>query len=58
MSFDPDKVNVSGVPTLSAFMMANTGDQDLTMLMTAIQLSCKAITRAVRKAGEPVFDCW
>ncbi|CAM9591586.1 unnamed protein product [Discosporangium mesarthrocarpum] len=50
-SFDPDKVNVSGEPTLSSFIMARTGDHQLAMLMNAIQLSCKAITRAVRKAG-------
>ena len=37
--------------TLSRFIMEQTKDRDLTILMNALQLSCKYITRAVRKAG-------
>lgn len=49
---DPDNVTHPKTPTLSSFVMKATGDQELAILMQAIQLSCKAITRAVRKAGE------
>jgi len=37
--------------TLIRHIMSSTKDTDLAILMTAIQLSCKVITRAVRKAG-------
>ena len=37
--------------TLSRFIMEQTKDRDMTILMNALQLSCKYITRAVRKAG-------
>lgn len=49
---DPDQVNKSVTPTLSAFVMRSTGDQELAILMHNIALCCKSITRAVRKAGE------
>jgi len=39
------------VTTLSRFIMEQTKDRDMTILMNALQLSCKYITRAVRKAG-------
>ena len=50
---DPDQVDKSSTPTLSAFVMRSTGDQELAILMHNIALCCKSITRAVRKAGEP-----
>ena len=37
--------------TLTSFIMSLTGDREMAILMNAIQLSCKLITRAVRKAG-------
>mmetsp|Transcript_40995 Transcript_40995/g.67144 ORF Transcript_40995/g.67144 Transcript_40995/m.67144 type:complete len:341 (+) Transcript_40995:46-1068(+) len=37
--------------TLTRHIMASTRDADMAILMSAIQLSCKVITRAVRKAG-------
>lgn len=49
---DPDNVTTAQTPTLSAFIMRSTGDHELALLTHAIQLACKAITRAVRKAGE------
>jgi len=39
------------VTTLSRFIMEQTKDRDLTILMNALQLSCKYINRAIRKAG-------
>ena len=49
---DPDRVDRARTPNLSSFIMKSTGDHELAMLMNAIALACKAITRAVRKAGE------
>lgn len=49
---DPDQVDLSSTPTLSAFVMKITGDHELAILMHNIALACKSITRAVRKAGE------
>lgn len=49
---DPDQVDQASTPTLSAFVMKSTGDHELAILMHSIALCCKAITRAVRKAGE------
>jgi len=37
--------------TLSAFIMTETKDLEMTILMNAMQLACKLIARAVRKAG-------
>ncbi len=37
--------------TLSSFIIRHTQDKDLAILMSAIAISCKSITRAVRKAG-------
>ncbi|CAM9216752.1 unnamed protein product [Chrysoparadoxa australica] len=51
MNADPDKVDGAEALTLTSFIMSTTGDQQLSLLMHAIALSCKAITRAVRKAG-------
>ncbi|CAN0061172.1 unnamed protein product [Ectocarpus fasciculatus] len=48
---DPDRVDQTSTPTLSAFVMRSTGDQELAILMHSIGLCCKSITRAVRKAG-------
>ncbi|CAM9163425.1 unnamed protein product [Phaeothamnion confervicola] len=51
-AFDPDDVkNDFEHLTLSSFIMMETRDPNLALLMNAIQLSCKSITRAVRKAG-------
>lgn len=47
-SDDVDTVNYA---TLSRFVMANTADQELTILMGAMALACKATARACRKAG-------
>mmetsp|Transcript_16589 Transcript_16589/g.21957 ORF Transcript_16589/g.21957 Transcript_16589/m.21957 type:complete len:346 (-) Transcript_16589:281-1318(-) len=37
--------------TMTRFIMSDIRDADLAILMSAITLSCKVITRAVRKAG-------
>jgi fructose-1,6-bisphosphatase I len=37
--------------TVTNFIMSATRDREMAILMNAIQLSCKLITRAVRKAG-------
>ena len=37
--------------TLQRFIMTHTKDSELTLLMSSIQMACKAIARAVRKAG-------
>ena len=37
--------------TLSSFIMSETKDLEMTILMNAVQLSCKLIARACRKAG-------
>mmetsp|Transcript_7678 Transcript_7678/g.18730 ORF Transcript_7678/g.18730 Transcript_7678/m.18730 type:complete len:358 (-) Transcript_7678:173-1246(-) len=37
--------------TLSSFIMESTRDRDLALLMTAMEIACKNIARAVRKAG-------
>jgi hypothetical protein len=52
-NFDPDDVTHDQENiTLTSFIMRQTRDHNLAILMNAIQLSCKSITRAVRKAGE------
>jgi len=38
-------------PTLSSYIMEVTKDMEMTILMNAMQLACKLIARAVRKAG-------
>lgn len=38
-------------PTLNRFVMANSHDHDLVILMNAIATSCKLITSAVQRAG-------
>jgi hypothetical protein len=50
-SIDVDSVLVEQAPTLTSFITAQTKDHELAILMNALQLSCKSITRAVRKAG-------
>ena len=45
-----DQFNVD-VSTLNRFVMANTRDPDLVILMNAIATSCKLITSAVQRAG-------
>lgn len=37
--------------TLSSFIMVETKDLEMTIMMNAMQLACKLIARAVRKAG-------
>jgi len=37
--------------TLSSYIMTTTKDMEMTILMNAMQLACKLIARAVRKAG-------
>ena len=49
-------MNLSPIPTqdaltLSRFVMANTHDHDLVILLNAIATSCKLITSAVQRAG-------
>ncbi|KAJ1637874.1 cytosolic fructose-1,6-bisphosphatase [Pavlovales sp. CCMP2436] len=46
-----DEVDEVNYKTLSRFVMANTADQELTILMNAIAVACKATARACRKAG-------
>jgi len=48
---DPDQVNISELPTLTAFFQHTANDTDLTLVMNSTALACKAIARAVRKAG-------
>jgi len=38
-------------PTLARYVMANTRDHEMVILMTAISTSCKLIASAVRRAG-------
>jgi len=38
-------------PTLASFVMRNTKDPELVILMNAIALSCKQIATAVKRAG-------
>ena len=37
--------------TLTSFCLEHAADKELAILMNSIQLSCKFISRAVRKAG-------
>eukprot|EP00306_Pavlova_sp_CCMP459_P008781 CAMPEP_0185160854 /NCGR_PEP_ID=MMETSP1139-20130426/4043_1 /TAXON_ID=298111 /ORGANISM="Pavlova sp., Strain CCMP459" /LENGTH=358 /DNA_ID=CAMNT_0027726073 /DNA_START=68 /DNA_END=1144 /DNA_ORIENTATION=- len=46
-----DDVDTVNYKTLSRFVMANTADQELAILMGALALACKATARACRKAG-------
>ena len=43
--------NQKNAPTLAGFVMKNTKDKDLVILMNAIALSCKQIATAVKRAG-------
>jgi fructose-1,6-bisphosphatase I len=46
-----DSVTTSDYPTLSRFIMSQTHDQELTILLNALALACKATARACNKAG-------
>ena len=45
------RAHIQNAPTLSGFVMKNTKDKDLVILMNAIALSCKQIATAVKRAG-------
>ncbi|CAE7747451.1 CFBP1 [Symbiodinium sp. KB8] len=46
-----DSVSVSQFPTLTRYVMAKTHDNELAILLMALQLACKATSRACNKAG-------
>uniref|UniRef100_A0A7S3YYF7 Fructose-1,6-bisphosphatase, cytosolic n=3 Tax=Lotharella globosa TaxID=91324 RepID=A0A7S3YYF7_9EUKA len=46
-----DNVVEADRTTLSSFIMMQTKDPDLALLMTSMEIACKGIARAVRKAG-------
>jgi fructose-1,6-bisphosphatase I len=46
-----DMVSVAEFPTLRRYIMARTGDHELSILLMAITLACKATARACNKAG-------
>jgi len=46
-----DSVSVSQFPTLNRYIMGKTGDKELAILLMALQLACKATSRACNKAG-------
>lgn len=48
---DPDSVDKVAPANLTQFVMQHSGDQELAMMMSAMAMACKGITRAVRKAG-------
>jgi len=49
---DPDHVHMpEDRQTLSQFIASLTKDHELAMLMTSMQMACKGIARAVKKAG-------
>lgn len=52
-----DDVDTVNYKTLNRFVMANTADQELTILMSAIAMACKATARACRKAGIGMAPC-
>ena len=47
-----DEAKASDLVTLTRFLLAEKNDHEMTMLMQSIQLACKVIASAVRKAGE------
>jgi len=52
MMTDPDAVGLlEHRRTLSQFIASKTKDHELAMLMTTMQMACKGIARAVKKAG-------
>ena len=46
-----DEAKASDLVTLTRFLLAEKNDHEMTMLMQSIQLACKVIASAVRKAG-------
>lgn len=46
-----DMVSVAEFPTLRRYIMARTGDTELSILLMAMTLACKATARACNKAG-------
>ena len=47
----------TNIVTLTSWTLKQKAtDKELALLMNAIQLSCKFIARAVRKAGAPLFS--
>jgi fructose-1,6-bisphosphatase I len=46
-----DMVSVAQFPTLQRYIMARTGDHELSLLLMALTLACKATSRACAKAG-------
>merc|ERR1712216_224944 len=52
MQNDPDVVDrAEARMTLSQFITSKTRDHELAMLLTSMQMACKGIARAVKKAG-------
>jgi fructose-1,6-bisphosphatase I len=46
-----DSVTASQFPTLTRYVLHRTGDQELAVAIMALQLACKATSRACAKAG-------
>ncbi|CAK0830096.1 unnamed protein product [Prorocentrum cordatum] len=46
-----DMVSVAQFPTLQRYIMARTGDHEMSLLLMAMTLACKATSRACAKAG-------
>ncbi|CAK0901497.1 unnamed protein product [Prorocentrum cordatum] len=46
-----DSVSVAQFPTLQRYIMARTGDHEMSLLLMALTLACKATSRACCKAG-------
>merc|ERR1719188_1856377 len=46
-----DMVSVAQFPTLQRYIMARTGDHELSLLLMSLTLACKATSRACAKAG-------
>jgi len=46
-----DMVSVAQFPTLQRYIMARTGDHEMSLLLMAMTLACKATSRACCKAG-------
>jgi len=50
-TLDPDAVDKVPDVNLTQFVMGRSGDAELAMMMNAMAMACKGISRAVRKAG-------
>merc|ERR1719440_1154467 len=46
-----ENMNESDFPSLTQWLMTNTKDKELTVLMAQLSLACKATSRACAKAG-------